>query len=95
MRRNQSIKDNLKELGKQCQFLCAHLNEQDRRLVAMTIGWGGNTCVAEIIGMDRETVAKGQRELHNQLKDYPEGKQRLPGAAENRSKKKSRNRPGV
>jgi hypothetical protein len=92
MQQNQFVKDNLRNNARECKFLAEHLNEQDRRLVAgllaLTIGHGGKTCVSEMMGLDRDTIAKGQLELKNRLKDYPEGKQRLPGGGRKSIEKK-------
>ena len=53
----------------------ARLDEQQRRLVAgllsKSIGWGGDTQVSFLTGLDPKTIKRGREELKDDLKDCP------------------------
>lgn len=55
------------QLHQQINQLAAMLNEKDRRqfvgLLARQLGRGGVTIMAEVTGLDRNTIMRGQREL--------------------------------
>ena len=62
--------------------LVARTDERSRRLVAGFLarlyGHGGITLLARITGLDRNTIARGRRELDQA--DAPPGRIRRPGA---------------
>jgi len=84
MRRSQSIKENLQDNQTACRLLFARFNERDQRhvagLLALAIGHDGITLVGNIVGLSRDTVAKGKTELLNHLVDVPTDRIRKPGA---------------
>lgn len=55
------------QLHQQINQLAALLNEKDRRefvgLLARQLGRGGVTILAEVTGLDRNTIRRGQQEL--------------------------------
>ena len=55
------------QLHQQINQLAAMLNEKDRRqfvgLLARQLGRGGVTIMAEVTGLNRNTIRRGQREL--------------------------------
>ena len=55
------------EVGDALQIFLAQLNENQRRLYAgfesMKLGYGGDTIMAEITGMNIKTIARGRQEL--------------------------------
>ena len=63
--------------------LVACTDERSRRLVAGFLarlyGHGGNTRLARITGLDRNTIARGRREL-DRADPLPPGRARRPGA---------------
>jgi hypothetical protein len=67
--------------------LVARLDERSRRLVAgflaQRYGRGGIALLERITGLDRNTVARGRREL-NQVDALPPGRVRRPGAGPKR-----------
>jgi hypothetical protein len=92
MRRSQSIKDNLENNQPACRSFFERLNERDQRhvagLLALAIGHDGITLVGNIMGLTRDTVAKGKKELLNNLADVPEDRVRSPGAGRPAQEKK-------
>lgn len=66
------------------------LDEKQRRLFAglesLKLGYGGDQRIAEFVGMDPHTVAKGRRELIEQ--DFPTGRIRKAGGGRKRVEKK-------
>ena len=68
----------------QINLLISRLDEQQRRwfaaLEATRLGHGGVQRLAEITGLDRHTIARGQRELAAGLADRPIERVRRPGA---------------
>lgn len=66
------------------------LDEKQRRLFAglesLKLGYGGDQRIAEIVGMDPHTVAKGRRELIEQ--DFQTGRIRKAGGGRKRVEKK-------
>ena len=84
MRRTQTIQDNLQQAQASCQLLFERLNERDQRhvagLLALAIGHDGITLVGNIVGLSRDTVAKGKKELLDHFDNVPEDRIRKPGA---------------
>ena len=78
--------------GEQVGLVFARLDEQQRRLVAgllsKSIGWGGDTQVSLLTGLDPKTIRRGRRELDDDLKDCPADRIRRPGAGRPRVEKK-------
>jgi transposase len=72
-----------KQLHHQLNLLLSHLSEQQRRWVAAyeakRLGWGGQTHVSLITGLNRVTIIRGQRELDQELQDRPAGRARVSG----------------
>lgn len=77
---------------KQVNLVFARLDEQQRRLVAgllsKSVGWGGDTELALVTGLDPKTIKRGRDELDNDLKDCPSGRIRRQGAGRPRVEKK-------
>ena len=73
--------------------LVATADERTRRLLAGFLarqhGRGGLTLLAQVTGLDRNTIARGQRELQQGRRDGP-GRTRRPGAGRPRAEKKVR-----
>jgi hypothetical protein len=73
--------------------LVAAADERTRRLLvgflARQHGWGGITLLALITGMDRHSIARGQRELRQKRRTASE-RMRRPGAGRPRAEKKVR-----
>lgn len=65
-------------------ILLGRLDEQQRRHLAgflsLTIGHGGDTRIAEVSGLDDDTVRRGRRELANGLEGVPDDRVRCEGA---------------
>jgi len=80
----RNIMENLQLYQHQCSVLLEKLDEQQRRhvagLLALTLGHGGVHFVANLVGLDRDTVSRGKHELLGNLTDCPVGRQRKPGA---------------
>ena len=72
----------------------SRLDEQQRRwyaaLESKRIGHGGDTLVAQITGLDAETIRRGRRELAVDLGDRPSEHVRLPGGGQPPVEKKTR-----
>ena len=72
----------------------SRLDEQQRRwyaaLESKRIGHGGDTLVAQITGLDVETIRRGRRELAVGLADRPSEHVRLPGGGQPPVEKKTR-----
>jgi hypothetical protein len=67
--------------------IIACTDERSRRLVAGLLAWlyghGGITRLARITGLDRNTIARGRREL-DQVDVLPSGRVRRPGGGSKR-----------
>lgn len=78
--------------GKQVHLVFGRLDEQQRRLVAgllsKSVGWGGDTELALVTGLDPKTIKRGRNELDNDLKDCPTDRDRRQGAGRPRVEKK-------
>ena len=74
--------------------LLSRLDEQQRRWYAAVesnrIGRGGDLLVAQITGLDPQTIQRGRRELAASLTERPMDRVRLPGAGRPRVEKKTR-----
>jgi hypothetical protein len=72
------------ELERFFSTVMPHLNEVQRRVVAgamaVAVGRGGKTAVADASGLSRNTVIKGQAEVEAGV--APSDRQRLPGAGD-------------
>lgn len=81
-----------KRWEKQVELVFSRLNEQQRRLVAgllsKSVGWGGDTQVSRITGLDPKTIKRGRDELDVDLKDCPADRIRREGAGRPRVEKK-------
>jgi hypothetical protein len=77
---------------RQLNVLLSRLDEQQRRWVAAREagrrGHGGLKLLAEITGLDPETIARGRDELDDELRDRPTDHVRLPGGGRPRVEKK-------
>jgi len=77
----------------QVRLVFGRLDEQQRRLVAgllsKSVGWGGDTELALVTGLDPKTIKRGRDELDNDLKDCPADRIRRQGAGRPRVEKKS------
>jgi len=66
------------------QLHYSRLSEKDRRqyaaLESLKLGRGGTTYISNVLGVDRNTVIQGRKELTGGLVDLlPPGRQRRPG----------------
>ena len=72
-----------KEHHSRMNLLMSRMDEQQRRwyaaVEARRMGRGGEKLVAQITGLDRKTIRRGQRELEEQLANRPPGRVRVPG----------------
>ena len=79
----------------QINLLMSRLDEQQRRwyagLEANHLGHGGNKLIAQITGLDVNTIRRGRRELSENLQGRPIGRVRLPGGGRKPLEKKSLN----
>jgi len=64
-------------------LLLSRLDEQQRRWYAAVeshrIGWGGDTLMSLITGLDEKTIQKGRQELAHSLQDRPADRRRVEG----------------
>ena len=67
----------------QMNMFLSRLNEQERRwfvgIESKARGYGGDSQMSEITGMNVETIRRGRRELDEDLAGRPEDRVRLPG----------------
>lgn len=81
-----------KQRHRQMNLFLSRLDEQQRRwyvaLEANRIGHGGIRQLAEITGLDENTIRRGQAELAGELADRPIDRVRLPGGGRPRVEKK-------
>lgn len=68
----------------QARLVFGRLNEQQRRWVAGLLskasGWGGDTEISQITGVDPKTIKRGRDELDSNLEDCPTDRIRRKGA---------------
>lgn len=80
--------------AEQTRLVFARLDEQQRRWVAGLLskaaGWGGDTQIAHLTGLDAKTIKRGRDELDDDLEDCPPHRIRRKGAGRPAVKKKSR-----
>lgn len=80
-------------LHSRMNLLLSRLDEHQRRwyvaLESMKVGYGGDRLLAQITGMDVETIRRGRRELEDALQGRPADRVRLPGAGRPPVEKKS------
>jgi hypothetical protein len=81
------------QLHHQMNVFLSRLNEQQRRwyvaLEARKIGHGGDSLLAQITGMDVETIRRGRRELDADLANRPIDRVRQAGGGRPALEKKS------
>jgi hypothetical protein len=79
---------------RQLILVLSRLDEQQRRWVAAMeanrLGWGGETLVAQITGLDEKTIRRGREELAASLADRPTNRIRFPGGGRPPSEKRIR-----
>ncbi len=72
-----------RELHRQMILVFSRLDEQQRRWFAALesdrLGWGGDTLLAQITGLDEKTIRRGREELAASLEGRPADRVRLPG----------------
>ena len=80
------------QLHHQMNLLLSRLDEQQRRwfvaLESKKIGHGGDALLAQITGMDVETIRRGRRELDEELAARPVDRVRLAGGGRPTAEKK-------
>jgi len=83
----------LKSQHKLINLLLSRLDEQQRRwygaVESEKIGYGGDSLVSRITGLDVETLRRGRRELAEQLVTRPVGRIRVVGGGRPRIEKKA------
>ena len=88
----QSVKDRLERGRSHCRIVFGRLREQDKRhvagLLALLIGHGGVSWVADVVGLERDCVSRGKAEVAQGLADRPVDRQRLPGGGRKPLEKK-------
>ena len=92
MRAKQTGKERLEERREECRVVFGRLKEQDKRhvagLLALLVGHGGVSWVAEVVGLERDCVSRGKAEVENGLEGRPVDRQRLPGGGRKPLEKK-------
>jgi hypothetical protein len=75
-------------------LLLSRLDEPQRRwyvaLESNRIGYGGDRRLAQITGLDEQTIRRGREELAGSLEGTPVRRQRQPGGGRPRAEKKTR-----
>ena len=83
-----------KQLHHQMNLFLSRLDEQQRRryvaLEATKMGHGGDSLLAQITGMDVETIRRGRHELDGELAERPTEHTRLPGGGQPSIEKQTR-----
>ncbi len=83
-----------RELHRQMILVFSRLDEQQRRwfaaLESNRLGWGGDTLLAQITGLDEKTIRRGREELAASLEGRPTDRVRLPGGGRPAAEKKTR-----
>lgn len=76
--------DDLNRRKKELNLVLSQLDEKQKRLVvgllSRAAGWGGQSTLARMTGLDRKTIRRGCQELENELKDCPVDRVRREGA---------------
>ncbi len=76
----------------QMNVFLSRLGEQQRRwyvgLESKKLGHGGDTLLAQITGMDVETIRRGRRELDVDLENRPTDRTRVEGGGQPMAEKK-------
>jgi hypothetical protein len=89
---NVSPKDRLSQNESHSRVVFARLKEQDKRhvagLLALLVGHGGVSWVADAVGLERDCVSRGKAEVENGLEGRPIDRQRLPGGGRKPLEKK-------
>jgi hypothetical protein len=92
MRKDKSPRERLEQNRKQFRTVFGRLKEQDKRhvagLIALLVGHGGVSWVAEVVGLERDCVSRGKAEVENGLEGRPVDRQRLPGGGRKPLEKK-------
>jgi hypothetical protein len=92
MREDKSPKERLEQNRKHFRTVFERLKEQDKRhvagLIALLVGHGGVSGVAEVVGLERDCVSRGKAEVENGLEGRPVDRQRLPGGGRKTLEKK-------
>ncbi len=77
----------------QVNLVFSRLNEDQRRwvagLLAKAVGWGGDTQLSRMTGLDAKTIKRGRDELENGLRDCPTDRVRREGAGRHCAEKKT------
>jgi hypothetical protein len=85
-------------IHRQMNLLMSRLDEQQRRwyvaLESIRIGYGGDTLLSLITGLDEKTIQKGRQELAASLEGRPIDRIRLPGGGRPSLKKRPKDRRG-
>ncbi len=83
-----------RELHRQMILFVDRLDEQQRRwyvaLESKRVGYGGDSLLSQITGVDEKTIRRGREELEASLADRPTERVRLPGAGRPTVEKKTR-----
>ena len=81
-----------RQLHHQMNVFLSRLDEQQRRwyvaLESKKMGHGGDTLLAQITGMNVETIRHGRREIDDDLQARPSDRIRQPGGGRPSSEKK-------
>jgi len=89
----QSAEHRDRELHRQMNLLLSRLDEQQRRwyvaLESKRSGYGGDTLLSQITGMDEKTIRRGREELESSLEGRPVERVRLPGGGRPAAQKKT------
>ena len=83
-----------RRLHQQMNLLLSRLDEPQRRwyaaLESNRIGYGGDRRLAQITGLDEQTIRRGREELAGSLEGTPVRRHRQPGGGRPRAEKKTR-----
>ncbi len=86
-----------KTLHARINLLLSRLDEQQRRwyvaVESTRLGHGGDRKLAQITGMNVETIRRGRREMDQSLQGRPTDRVRLPGGGRPAIEKKSPTSP--
>lgn len=86
--------DPVKEEHRRMNLFLSRLDEQQRRwyaaLEAERLGHGGLETIAQITGLNVNTISRGRQELGHELQERPVDRVRVEGGGRKASEKKSR-----